>query len=59
MSAVFSRSPRLLSYVHLHFASNPELAGRFRGLSDLDFTSEANSLDLPLIEPVTFTAPGP
>ncbi len=42
MSAVFSRSPRLLSYVHLHFASNPELAGRFRGLSDLDFTSEAN-----------------
>jgi hypothetical protein len=29
MNAVFSRSPRLLSYVHLHFASNPELAGRF------------------------------
>ena len=29
MSAAFSKSSRLLSYVHLRFASNPELAGRF------------------------------
>ena len=29
MSAAFSKSSRLLGYVHLHFASNPEFAGRF------------------------------